>query len=153
MEDKIKNLISEFFNKLNLSIDEIQIKLEEESGFYWCSIKTKESKLAIGKNGENLKAINGIINQIAEKTFASEMIPRLRVDINDYSKKRVDQIKGIAYMMAERARYFKSKVELEPMNSFERRVVHEYISQFSDLQSESSGVGFKRHVVISFIKE
>lgn len=153
MEDKIKNLISEFFNKLNLSVDEIQIKLEEESGFYWCSIKTKESKLAIGKNGENLKAINGIINQMSEKTFDGEMIPRLRVDINDYSKKRVDQIKGIAYMMAERARYFKSKVELEPMNSFERRVVHEYISQFPDLESESSGVGFKRHVVISFVKE
>ena len=53
-------------------------------------------------------------------------------------------------MMAERARFFKSRVELDPMNAFERRIVHEYVSQHKDLSSESAGVGKGRRVVISY---
>lgn len=54
-------------------------------------------------------------------------------------------------MMGERARYFKSSVEVDPMSAFERRVVHEFLSNASDLKTESMGFGPTRRVVIKYI--
>ena len=54
-------------------------------------------------------------------------------------------------MMAERARYFKSSVEVDPMPAFERRIVHEFLSDAIDLKTESTGFGAKRRVVIKYV--
>jgi len=53
--------------------------------------------------------------------------------------------------MAERARYFKSSVEVDPMPAFERRIVHEFLSDAIDLKTESTGFGAKRRVVIKYV--
>ena len=54
-------------------------------------------------------------------------------------------------MMSERARYFKSNMEVDPMSAFERRVVHEFLSESSDLKTESMGIGRDRRVVIKYV--
>ena len=54
-------------------------------------------------------------------------------------------------MMAERARYFKSSVDVEPMGARERRVVHEFLADAIDVKTESAGEGKDRHVVITYI--
>jgi spoIIIJ-associated protein len=54
-------------------------------------------------------------------------------------------------MMAERARYFKSSVAIDPMPAFERRIVHEFLSEASDLKTESEGVGPHRRVIIKYV--
>ena len=54
-------------------------------------------------------------------------------------------------MMAERARYFKSSVEVDPMPAFERRIVHEFLSNATDLKTESTGFGHTRRVVIKYV--
>ena len=54
-------------------------------------------------------------------------------------------------MMSERARYFKSNIEVDPMSAFERRVVHEFLSNATDLKTESVGFGPTRRVVIKYI--
>ena len=56
-------------------------------------------------------------------------------------------------MMSERARYFKSNVEVDPMSAFDRRVVHEFLSNMPDLKTESMGFGPTRRVVIKYIGE
>ena len=53
--------------------------------------------------------------------------------------------------MSERARYFKSNVEVDPMSSFERRIVHEFLATASDLKTESIGFGPSRRVVIKYV--
>ena len=52
--------------------------------------------------------------------------------------------------MAERARYFKSSIEVEPMAPHERRIVHEFLSEMADITTESQGEGKNRHVVIKY---
>ena len=54
-------------------------------------------------------------------------------------------------MMAERARYFKSNIEVDPMSAFERRVVHEFLAGETDLKTESTGYGPTRRVVIKYL--
>ncbi|MGH7249994.1 MAG: R3H domain-containing nucleic acid-binding protein, partial [Minisyncoccia bacterium] len=59
-------------------------------------------------------------------------------------------IRAVAHMMSERARYFKSNIEVDPMSAFERRVVHEFLSDATDLKTESVGIGRDRRVVIKY---
>ena len=60
-------------------------------------------------------------------------------------------MRAIAHMMAERARYFKSNIEVDPMSAFERRIVHEFLADATDLKTESEGYGPNRRVVIKYI--
>ena len=54
-------------------------------------------------------------------------------------------------MMSERARYFKSNIEVDPMSAFDRRIVHEFLSSATDLKTESTGTGYNRRVVIKYV--
>ena len=72
------------------------------------------------------------------------------IDINGFQKKKVEGIHAVAHMMAERARYFKSNIEIDPMSAFERRIVHEFLSSATDLKTESQGEGRSRRVVIKY---
>lgn len=149
LENEIKNLIEEFLNKGGFSFDEVSVSLDMDAGSYWASISSGDSKVLIGRQGETMQAINYLLKRAVENKY-KENTPRVIIDVNDYQKTKIDRIKTTAYMMAERARFFKSSVELEPMNAFERRVVHEFISGQDDLESESSGVGRSRRVVIKY---
>ena len=145
----LKKFIEEFVTKTTFGFDQVDVVLDLESGSYWCSIKSNDSKQLIGRDGETIQAMNFLIKRILETKY-KENAPRIIIDVNDYQKQKIDHIKTTVFMMAERARFFKSKVELEPMNSFERRIVHEYVSKHDDLSSESAGTGRDRRVVISY---
>ncbi len=148
-ENDIKNFIEEFIRKTTFDFGSVQVTLDMDSGSYWCSINSDDSRALIGRDGETIQALNYVIKRILETKY-KENTPRVIIDVNDYQKSRIEKIKTVAYMMAERARFFKSKVELEPMNAFERRIVHEYVSKHEDLASESAGIGRSRRVVISY---
>ncbi len=148
-ETDLKNLIQEFFQKSSFDFQSVDVLLDMDSGSYWVSIRSNDSRHLIGKNGETIQTINHLIKRLLEKKHG-ENTPRITIDINNYQKERVDRIKTMAHMMAERARFFKSRVELEPMNAYERRIVHDFVSKHPDLTSESSGSGPTRHVVIFY---
>lgn len=59
------------------------------------------------------------------------------VDINGYQKKRFDNLKNIAHMIAERAKYFKSNIEIDPMPAFERRIIHLFLENDKEIKTES----------------
>ena len=63
----------------------------------------------------------------------------------------IENVRAIAHMMSERARYFKSNIEVDPMSSFDRRIVHEFLSDATDLKTESQGEGYSRRVVIKYV--
>ncbi|MEZ4210776.1 MAG: R3H domain-containing nucleic acid-binding protein [Candidatus Paceibacterota bacterium] len=151
METEIKKIIEEFLTKTGFDFTSVSSELDMDSGSFWFDIESSDSRFLIGKDGETIQSINYLVRRFVDKKY-QENSPRVTVDINKYQKSKIEKIKTIAHMMAERARFFKSSIELEPMNSFERRVVHEYVSNHSDISSESAGFGKNRHVVISFVK-
>lgn len=152
METEIKKIVEEFLQKTSFDFSNVSSDLDMGSGAFTFSTESKDSNVLIGKNGETIQAINYLIKRIVEQKF-KENTPRVSVDINNYQKSKIEKIRTIAHMMSERARFFKSKIALEPMNPFERRVVHEYVAEHKDLKSESEGFGTTRHIVISFVKE
>ena len=92
-----------------------------------------------------------ILKKIAGKIFESENKepPAFILDVNGYYSKRINNLKEMAKMGAERARFFKKEVALDPMNAFERRIVHMVLSEFTDIKTESVGIeGIDRRIVI-----
>ena len=154
---QIEQVIKDFFTGTGLHSGEISFVYDEETKTMWCALFTNDSRLLTGKNGETLSAINHLVRKLVEKHMGVDSetnkhaMWNVVVDINNFQKKRVDNVKAIAHMMAERARFFKSSIEVDPMTPFERRIVHEFLSTMTDLKTESTGEGPKRRVVIKYI--
>lgn len=148
----IQNLIKELIGKINVDVNDIVI-IEEPKMTYF-GVELKEPHLFLGKDAEGLYALNHLVrrmieNKVPEKENTDEV--QIMIDINGFQKKRIDSLRAVAHMMAERARYFKSNVEVDPMPPFERRIVHEFLSDALDLKTESIGVGPSRRVVIRYV--
>ena len=155
---EIQNLIKELIEKTTVGVKDISV-LEEGAKSTWFSVEVNEPHFFIGKEGEALSALNHLVRRIAESKMppvgnssvtTPHTGPDFVIDINGFQKKRVDGIRAIAHMMAERARYFKSNIEVDPMSAFERKIVHEFLSDALDLKTESMGIGPSRRVVIKY---
>ncbi len=155
-KEEIQDLIKGLIEKTGVTTTEIVIT-EDGPHSTWYSVEVNEPHFFTGRDGEAIYALNHLVHRIVE----SKMIPQgvdkesnisnnILIDINGFQKKRVEAIRAIAHMMGERARYFKSSIEVDPMSAFERRIVHEFLSTATDLKTESVGVGPTRRVVIKY---
>lgn len=158
-KEEIKILIKEIIEKTTVLVKEIVIH-KEGTNTTWFSVEVDNPYLFLGRGGEGLFALNHLIKKILEaKTIDKEtnQLPEnslaIIVDINGFQKKRIENIHAVAHMMAERARYFKSNIEIDPMPAFERRIVHEFLAEAPDLKTESTGEGSSRRVVIKYLGE
>ena len=152
-KNEIQNLIKELIEKTKVVVKEINIT-EDKGNTTWFSVEVSDPYLFTGRGGEALSALNHIVRRIVESKMpiSENSLPiSMLVDINGFQKKRMENIHAIAHMMAERARYFKSNIEIDPMSAFERRIVHEFLANETDLKTESTGEGPSRRVVIKYI--
>lgn len=151
-KSEVQNLIKEIIEKTNVGVKEIILE-EKDPKNVWFSVEVDNPYIFTGRGGEALSALNHLVRRIVE----SKVLPEdpesfaVMIDINGFQKKRIDSVKAIAHMMAERARYFKSSIEVDPMSAFERRVIHEFLADATDLKTESTGEGPSRRVVIKYI--
>ena len=151
----IQNLIEELLEKILVKAKEISV-VEDGNKSTWLSIEVSEPHFFVDKDGEGLHAFNHIVHRILEakmprKAEGEEKEPMgILIDINGYQKKHVENVRAIAHMMSERARYFKANVEVDPMSAFERRIVHEFLADAPDLKTESVGTGRTRRVIIKY---
>jgi len=114
------------------------------------NIKTQESGLLIGGNGETISALNHIIKRMA--AYGEESL-KISVDVNGYLESNNQTIRNKTFVLAERARSFKTDVEMEPMSSYERMVVHSFLASDPHLETRSIGDGKNRRVVISYTEK
>jgi spoIIIJ-associated protein len=148
-QDEIKKIIEDIFTHTNCTISKCEFS--DENGMLWCMIDTPDSRFMIGRDGETLRSLNHIVRKMIEKSSSEEEVAKVFIDVNGYQKKRFDSLKTIAHMMAERARYFKSNIEVDPMPAYERRIVHMFLEGSPDIKTESEGYGPNRRVVIKYI--
>ena len=136
--------IREFLGKMNIEARIEEGVIGDSAAFL---IRTDDAGLLIGADGQNLFALNYLLRKMVEKkTNAQEC--QFIVDVNDYQRRRFDELRDKARMSAQRVRYFKKEVTLEPMSAFERRVIHLALQEYPDIATESIGDGHERRVVI-----
>jgi spoIIIJ-associated protein len=141
---EIKKIIEELLEKIgvNGTIEEI----DSGDGMFF-QIRTNDSGVLIGENGQNLFALYYITRRILERRYPTEEF-RFSLDVNDYQRKKIEEIKERARMGAQRVRYFKKEVILQPMSAYERRIIHMTLAEDPDIITESRGEGENRSVVI-----
>jgi len=134
------------------------IVTEDLAGQTIFSIKTADGRPLIGPHGDTIHAIDFLLKKMVEKALAPTTTqpdspaeePRFLVDVNDYRSKQIKDIQTKALMMAERARSFQYDVELSPMSSYERLIVHTTLQGAPHIKTESQGEGRNRRVVIRY---
>ncbi len=151
--EKVQQNILGLIEKLGFSPNEITITFDEPTNTLWFALSSSNARYLLGRGAEALSSLNHLALKIIEKMMTEgAILPRVVIDANDYERKKIENLKTIAHMMAERARYFKSSIDVDPMPARERRIVHEFLSTIPDIKTESVGEGAKRHIVIKYIE-
>lgn len=109
------------------------------------SIKGEKLGKLIGYHGENMQAIQMLLSGIKTR---GEGAVRLYVDIDGYKQNRNQSIIDLANKIAEQAIKIERNIHMDPMNAYDRRIVHTTLQGRDDVTTESTGEGEKRHVVI-----
>lgn len=149
MEDHIRNFLLQVFDAMNMKV-EIIIKESEDENIYDVELKGDEMGVLIGKRGQTLDSLQYLTNLAINKH--SENYVKVKLDTEDYRKRRKDTLENLAKNIAYKVKRTKKPVSLEPMNPFERRVIHSALQNDRYVTTHSEGEEPYRHIVITLKK-
>lgn len=143
LNKEIKNYIIKIIKDMGLTA-QVELKTREETPLF--NIITKESGILIGKNGRTIDALQ-ILTTTMIQTELKEFY-RITIDVNDYKRKRNQRLEKLAKYTAKEVAKTKVEAKLDPMNSYERRIIHNALANSKDVRTESVGEEPNRCVVI-----
>lgn len=159
-KNKIISVASELLKKAGFNAEVKLIEHETgEANYATLAIESADNlSMLIGKNGQNLNALEHLIRILVFKNLAGDEVtnvnegtkalPNFVVDINDYRKLKTDYVVSMAKNAAQRVIQTKRAEALAPMSSYERRLVHMELALYKELQTESIGQEPRRRIVI-----
>jgi spoIIIJ-associated protein len=145
-EEKSKKFFDILLKKMNVDAD---LKIEMVDNVLKADIvriNEDDKGIIIGKRGKNLDEIQFLLNLIVNK--GKQNYIRVIFNVEDYREKREETLKRLANKMADKCRYYRHKVRLEPMNPYERRIIHSTLQEEKDIVTYSEGEEPYRKVVI-----
>lgn len=142
----LTELVADFMSAIGADVEGIEVSSGSRTVI---TVASPQNTELIGTGGETLRAINHILKRMAEVRFKGEEI-NFTVDISGYLEKQLEGLRGNARMMAQRVRLFKHDVELPPMSSYERLIIHELFAEDKEIKTESAGEGKFRHIVLKY---
>lgn len=144
-----KQFVENLIKTLGATITSIELQNDADTGLSTLEVSSPDGRLLIGRDGESLSALNTLLHRYMETD-----IPPLPItlDVNNFQKQHIEGLKTKAHMMAERAKFFKSSIALDPMNGYERRVIHTYLEKDKNIVTDSEGAGKERHIVVKYVE-
>ena len=139
----IKDYIVKLLKDLGFQAN-VEIKNKETVPTY--TIYSDNDALLIGKNGKNLKALSVVVNQHINKELGKNY--KFIIDINSYKEKREKQLEQLAKRVAREVATTKIEVKMDSMNSYERRIIHNVLTNNKRVYTESEGEEPNRYVVV-----
>ena len=146
-KDELHKEIKEYIQKIvkDMGINaKIETKTREETITF--NLIAPETSILIGRNGRTIEALQNITNQMLSTNLGTYY--RFIIDVNDYKNKRRARLEKTAKYTAKEVAKTKIEAHLEPMNSYERRIIHNILTNSKDVMTESEGEEPNRHVVI-----
>jgi len=142
--DEIGELISSVLEAMGF---DATVEVYDAGGFIAADVAPDNTALFIGQKGETIDALQYLVNVSAfrERPFFKRVV----LDAEGYRQRRVEAIQGMAHRTARRAVRERRTVEMPPMNSSERRVVHLFLAENPGVTTESEGSGDNRRVKVS----
>lgn len=149
LEDQVKDFLSQVFKAMDLEV-EIITKLDEENKVMDVEFKGPEMGVLIGKRGQTLDSLQYLTNLAVNKQ--SDSYVKVKLDTEDYRRRRKETLENLAKNVAYKVRRSRRTVSLEPMNPFERRVIHSTLQNDKYVETHSEGEEPNRHVVVTLKK-
>lgn len=146
IEDYVYDFLHSVFLAMNMDV-EILINKSEDGKNVDVELKGEEMGVLIGKRGQTLDSLQYLTNLAVGKQV-SEYV-KVKIDTEDYRKRRRDTLENLAKNIAYKVKRTKRSVSLEPMNPFERRVIHSALQNDRYVSTHSEGEEPYRYVVIT----
>ena len=140
LSELLENMGIESQFETNVRDEQINIKMYSD-----------KNNILIGKNGQTLMAIQTILRQQVYNKI--NVYPHILLDVENYKEKKLSNLERNAKRIAREVMKTKIDVELDNMNSYERRIIHNALADFKNISTTSEGEEPNRHIVIRYKKE
>ncbi|HPU41921.1 MAG TPA: RNA-binding cell elongation regulator Jag/EloR [Acetivibrio clariflavus] len=142
--DKAKEFLASVLEKMKV---DAEITVEEDEDTILLKVNGDDIGIAIGRRGETLDALQYLTSLVVNKN--KENYKRVIIDIENYRKKREETLVKLANKLADRVVKYKKNIVLEPMNPYERRVIHSSLQDHKYVETYSVGEEPNRKVIIT----
>ncbi len=144
-EDFIKSVLDA------MDMDDVKVTSGiDEEGALAINMEGSDMGILIGKRGQTLDSLQYLTNRVANK--AQDGYVRVKLDTEDYRRRRKETLENLAHNMASKVKRTRRKVELEPMNPYERRIIHSALQSDPSVTTHSEGEEPYRRVVITYVR-
>ncbi|MCI9233191.1 MAG: KH domain-containing protein [Bacilli bacterium] len=148
-KEDVKQYIKEFLSKIGeLMQIELHSEIRMDEDVINVSIISDNSPILIGKEGKNLDALQTLLRQTIKNQ--TDMLIKINLDASDYKLKKQKRLEREIKNIAREVLKTRIDAKLDPMNAFDRRIVHSVISTYDNLETESLGEAPNRYVTIKY---
>lgn len=143
---RLQVFVAELLHRLGHEAQSVEVVMGHRTVV---AITTADPDTLIGPGSEYLRALNLVAKRMVEKAYG-ESAAAFLIDVNNHHEGQLEHVRQEARTFAQRARLFKQDVEMPPLSSYERLVVHELFADDQDIKTESAGEGKLRHIVLKY---
>ncbi|HZK19178.1 MAG TPA: RNA-binding cell elongation regulator Jag/EloR [Treponemataceae bacterium] len=145
-EKKLIDFVASLIRKIGFEASvEILFREEHKIGI---KLESDNSSMLIGRKGKNIDALQLLTNVFAGRNGGSDI--RIILDTENYRIRREESLVRLAYNTADEVRMNRKSILLEPMNPFERRLIHTTLNDISDIETKSDGEGLYKQVRVIY---
>ena len=148
--DEIREYLESLFKAMDIQT-EIQIEFDETENVLSINLEGPEMGILIGKRGQTLDALQYIISLAVNKK--SESYIRVKLDTENYRARRKETLENLAKNIASKVKRTRRTVALEPMNPYERRIIHATLQNDKYVSTKSEGEEPYRKVIVYLKKK
>ena len=149
LDEGAKKFLDDIFACMDMEVS-VSVRMDKENNILEVDLAGDEMGILIGKRGQTLDALQYLTSIVVNKE--KEEYVRVKVDTENYRKRRKDTLENLAKNIASKVKRTRRNVTLEPMNPYERRIIHSYLQADGDVTTYSVGEEPMRKVVVSFKK-
>lgn len=145
LEDKALEFLGDMFDAMNMEVD-VKIEFNEEDSYMNIELSGDEMGIIIGKRGQTIDSIQYLVSLVVNKE--SDTFIRVKVDTENYRQRRRETLENLAKNISYKVKRTRKPVSLEPMNPYERRIIHSALQNDKYVYTKSEGEEPYRHVIV-----
>ncbi len=149
VEDKAKAFLDDVFAAMHMTVL-VEVSYDEAEKVMDIELKGDDMGVLIGKRGQTLDSLQYLVSLVVNRD--SDDYIRVKVDTENYRKRRKETLENLAKNIAYKVKRTKRSVSLEPMNPYERRIIHSALQNDKFVVTHSEGEEPFRHVVVTLKK-
>ena len=147
VEEVAENFLSDVFKAMSMNVA-VEVRYQEDEKTMDIELSGEEMGVLIGKRGQTLDSLQYLVSLVVNRE--TEDYVRVKVDTEDYRQRRKETLENLAKNIAYKVKKTRRPVSLEPMNPYERRIIHSALQNDKYISTHSEGDDPFRRVVVTY---